>query len=110
MRRRAKRLQIRRRNSPAQAGAARIVPLDHGLIPSWILAGSATFLPLRLTPCRLATCRLRTVVIATIGFVPSARCEYRGYAGPAWTTRQRELARASGSRAREAVATVWFAR
>src|SRR5437879_2227760 len=43
-RRRAKRLQIRRRNSPGQAGAVRLVPLDHGLIPCPILlAGPPTF-------------------------------------------------------------------
>src|SRR5437868_9400462 len=107
MRRRAKRLQIRRRNSPAQAGAARIVPLDHGLIPCPILlAAPATF---RRPPQFTASPSLGTV-IAIIGFGPLARREYGDYAGPAWTTLQRELAQASGSLAREAVETVWFAR
>src|SRR6266516_3669872 len=70
--RNAKRLQIRRCNLPGQAGAARIVPLDRGLIPCpLLLAGPATFWrPLRLTPCRVAACRLWTVAIATIGFIP----------------------------------------
>src|SRR5437762_4264085 len=105
-RRRGKRLQIRQRNSPGQAGAARIVPLDHGLIPCPILlAGPPTFWrPLRLTTSPQWT------VIAVIGFVLLARREYRDCAGPAWTTLQRELARVSDSLPHEAVGTVWFAR
>src|SRR5437773_3331575 len=107
MRRRAKRLQIRQRNSPGQAGAARIVPLDHGLIPCPILLAGP---PIFRRPLRLTTSPQWTVLIAVIGFVLLARREYRDYAGPAWTTLQRELVRASGSLAREAVGTVWFAR
>src|SRR5438477_8322124 len=107
MQRRAKRLQIRRCNSPGRAGAARIVQLDHGLIPCPILLAAPLIF---WRPLRLTTSPPWTVLIAAIGFVPWARREYRDYAGPAWTTLQRELARASGSRARAAVGIVWFAR
>src|SRR5205823_3246157 len=106
MQRPAKRLQIRRCNSPGRAGAARIVQLDRGLIPCpTLLAGPLTF----WRPRQLTT-SARWTVIAVTGFVPLARREYRDCAGPGWTTLQRELARASGSLARAAVAIVWFAR